>query len=511
MNILPLAEVDEAQCTARTTIEATYPMFQLRSAEAHRTRENSVWVENVLDGMTEPDRWVADSVQGCLYYWPREKSSEAPPPLLAPTLSELARIEGRDAEPVRRLVLDGITFTHGERFTWDADAIGLQHDWDLYDSPNALVRLRGAEDCAIRHCRFTACGGGAIRLDLHCQHNRIEDNWIQGIGGTGILLAGYGPGNKDENHANTVAGNDISLCGQLYWSSPGIFLWQSGHNTIIHNLVYDLPYDEIVVSGPRPDYLLAPRERREQFRANRWEEIGSTAADQLALIEREAAELGEVMANETRSFRWHRSLEQFLHARCNWIEANEIHHVIQLLSDGDAIYLSSSGYGNAVIGNYIHDVISPGTGGHLVRADDNQYRTRFEFNVIYRCSGTILTRISCDTENNFVIDLVLPQDADHPERRHKMINFFSGATGVETKRRNRHNLYYQSDYIDNFAHITDDFFGVGAQSHDIESDENLYFSALKSETLEDRLKLHRQQTGLDFNSVAADPMFIDLE
>lgn len=511
MNILPLAEVDEAQCTARTTIEATYPMFQLRSAEAHRTRENSVWVENVLDGMTEPGRWVADSVQGCVYYWPREKPIDAPQPLLAPALTELVCIAGSDAEPVRGLVLDGITFAHGERFTWDTEVIGLQHDWDLYDAPNALVRLRGAEDCVVCNCRFIASGGSAIRLDLHCQHNRIEDNWIQGIGGTGILLAGYGPGNKDENRENTVAGNDISLCGQLYWSSPGIFLWQSGHNTVIHNLIHDLPNDGIVVSGPRPNYLLTPRQRREQFRANRWEDIGTTAADQLVLIQREAAKRGEVLANETRSFRWHRSLEKFLHARCNRIELNEIHHVIQLLSDGDAIYLSSSGYDNLVRGNYIHDVISPGTGGHLVRADGNQYRTRFEFNVIYRCSGTILTRSLCDSENNFVIDLVLPQDADHPERRHKMINFFSGAAGVEAKRRNRHNLYYQSDYIDNFAHITDDFFGVGAQSHDIESDENLYFSPLEGSALADRLRHHIQQTGLDRNSLVADPLFVDLE
>jgi hypothetical protein len=518
MNILPLAEVDEAGCTARTAIDATYPMFQLRSAEAHRVRENSAWVENVFDGMTEPGRWVADSTRGRIYYWPREKSNDAPPTLLVPTLTELVRIAGSDSNPVRNLTLDGITFAHAERYTWDAGAIGLQHDWDLYDAPNALVRLRGAENCVVRNCRFTASGGGAIRLDLHCQRNHIEDNWIKGIGGTGILLAGYGPGNKDVNRDNFVEGNDISLCGQLYWSSPGIFLWQSGHNRIANNLVYDLPYDGIVISGPRPDYLMKQHNRREQFRANRWEEIDTEAAKLLANIKKDAANKGDVLEERTINFRLHLGLEKFLHARDNIIEANELHHVIQLLSDGDAIYLSGTGDNNIVRGNYIHDVISPGTGGHLVRADGSQYFTRFESNLIYRCSGTILTRSLCDAENNFIIDLVLPQDSDHPERRHKTINFFSGVQQTHRKRINRHNLYYQSDFIDNFAHIMDDFSGETANWEDVESDENLYFSPLESGirvdgvvlSLATRLEAHQQRTGLDQHSVIADPLFVDL-
>ena len=49
----------------------------------------------------------------------------------------------------------------------------------------------------------------AIRLDLYCQKNEISDNTISDIGGTGILLAGYGPGTKDANKNNVVVNNEI--------------------------------------------------------------------------------------------------------------------------------------------------------------------------------------------------------------------------------------------------------------------------------------------------------------
>ncbi|MHC4737230.1 MAG: right-handed parallel beta-helix repeat-containing protein [Planctomycetota bacterium] len=123
---------------------------------------------------------------------------------------ELIRLEGnvdkagpRD-EPVRNLCFRGLTFMHGERYSLAEDDKGLQHDWDMHDKANALVRLRGAENCTIEQCHFVHSGGGAIRVDLHGQENRIVGNHIEHIGGTGVLLCGYGPGTKDVNKNNLV-------------------------------------------------------------------------------------------------------------------------------------------------------------------------------------------------------------------------------------------------------------------------------------------------------------------
>ena len=146
VNILPLVSVNEEKQVATTSINATYPMNKL-----HFLKETeSCWVENVLEELDQPGEWVLNTEQGKLYLWPRNDST-----VLAPQLTELIRIEGEIDEdgptdnPVRNLCFRGLTFSHGERYSLAEEDAGLQHDWDLLDKANALVRLRGTENCTI--------------------------------------------------------------------------------------------------------------------------------------------------------------------------------------------------------------------------------------------------------------------------------------------------------------------------------------------------------------------------
>ena len=220
-NILPLQSVDEKAGIAKTSIEATYAMNVLHFL---KTTENC-WVENVLEELDEPGEWVLNTKEGKLYLWPRNQT-----PVLAPQLLELIRAEGNiDKEgptdiPVRNLVLRGLTFMHGERYSLAEGDAGLQHDWDILDKSNALVRLRGTENCTIEQCHFTHSGSGAIRVDLHGMENTISSNHIEQMGGAGILLCGYGPGTKDVNRKNLVYNNHIHHIGNIYIHSPGILL-----------------------------------------------------------------------------------------------------------------------------------------------------------------------------------------------------------------------------------------------------------------------------------------------
>lgn len=43
--------------------------------------------------------------------------------------------------PVRNLVFRGITFAHADRDVWRETDIGIQHDWEMIDKPDALFRL----------------------------------------------------------------------------------------------------------------------------------------------------------------------------------------------------------------------------------------------------------------------------------------------------------------------------------------------------------------------------------
>ncbi|NJL19007.1 MAG: right-handed parallel beta-helix repeat-containing protein [Bdellovibrionaceae bacterium] len=122
----------------------------------------------------------------------------------------------------------------------------------MYDKGNAIFRLRHAEHCTLQDCVLEASSGTGIRLDLYCQYNTVASNRLSHLGGTGILLSGYAPGLKDESKFNTVTNNYLHNVGEIYRHGPGIFIAQSGHNTISHNTIHDLGYSAMVISGCAP-------------------------------------------------------------------------------------------------------------------------------------------------------------------------------------------------------------------------------------------------------------------
>jgi hypothetical protein len=374
--------VDEAKLTATTTIPASYAL----GAQKKRARwPETAWIENAPEDLNEPGRWTANAWTRKIYLWPKgERPSEN---LIAPRLRELIRVAGRvdlagpKDEPVRGLIFQGLTFTHGRRDAWDQEhpGRGLQHDWDTYDHDNALLRFRGAESCAVRQCRFVNSDGGGLRLDLHCRDLRVEENVFAHLGGTGILLSGYGPGTKDCNQNNQILRNHIHHVGEIYWHSAGIFLTQSGRNRVAYNLIHNTPLNGLVVSGIRnlnPDSPLY-----ESQRTVRWHEIA----------ERKIISFPDTIP--------------YLHAKENVIEFNEIHHTMERLGDGNGIYLSGTGFRNVVRNNYVHDIVGQFSAG-AIRTDACQRGTIFENNVVAHCvSAGLILKDNNDAINNFIFDI----------------------------------------------------------------------------------------------------------
>ncbi len=365
VNYLTLSSVDEAKQEAKTTVPGTYRLCKVRNKDWPET----CWVENVLEALDEPGEWVLNTQQGRIYYWP-----ESPTPgenIFAPRLRELVRIEGKNVDsvsgdvPVRGIVLDGLVFTCGDRDVWTSEDKGIQHDWEMFDKDNAAVRFRGAADCAVRNCRIRNSGGTGIRIDLYGQNIEITGNKIFNLGGTGILLCGYGPGNKDVNKGHLIFNNEIHHIGRLYLHSPAFFVWQSGENKILNNYVHDLPYDAVVLSGVRPRYYgimdpvkwkgyKIPRGIRENMQVIRWDEVGEPKT-----------------AEEAR---------QYAHARNNVVQDNEFHNVMEVLGDGNAIYLSCAGEGNVIRRNLIYRT---GRAATEIRFDDDQEESTVAENIVF--------------------------------------------------------------------------------------------------------------------------------
>lgn len=480
VNILPLKSVDRQRQTAQTSIDATYAMNALHFLK----QTESCWVENALEELDQPGEWVLDSAAGKIYLWPRNTS-----PVLSPLLTEVIRVEGKiDSEgpadkPVRNLRFRGLTFMHGERYSIAASDAGLQHDWEMHDKASSLVRLRGAENCTIEKCRFAHSGSGAIRVDLHGQRNTISDNMIEHIGGTGILLCGYGPGTKDVNRKNVIYNNHIHHVGRIYSHSPGIMVWQSGENRVANNLVHHTPYTGIIISGCMTSFF--SRRGRELGRTVRRHEVSDLPT--------------QPDADDVRPY---------LHTRDNVFEYNEIHHAMELLGDGNGIYIRGAGPGNVIRRNYVHHLVAPMKMQAAIRTDGGQRDTLIAENLIYRCTSQgILLKLNNRCENNIIADIIAPPRGYYLAVREGPM---SGAT---IKR----NIFFSSSdectFIDELppgrGRTTEDRRGRKlAASHQADTDQNIYFCAANPELGHEMLKRQRH-SGVDARSLAMDPLFVD--
>ncbi|MEE9369117.1 MAG: right-handed parallel beta-helix repeat-containing protein [Pontiella sp.] len=486
-NTLPLESVDEVQHIARTAATPTY------SLQPHGTvsKGKDARIENSLALLDEPGEWMHDSRTDTLYLWP--PNGGEPSHITAPVLTELIRVEGKTDyagpidTPVRGLVFRGLTLMQGERFRWQGrTGWGVQHDWERFDSPSAMMRLRGAEDCAIEDCTFTTAGASGLRLDLHCQKIRVIGNRLCDLGGVGIFLGGYGPGTKDVNRDNRVENNLVHHIGQIYHGSPGIFVWQSGHNRVANNELHDLPYAGICVTGR---IVWGDSGREECAQTIRWDEVKANR---------------DTWEFSGRAASW-AEREKFLHSRINLVLRNDIHAVMQRCGDGNCIYISGAGGGNRVVENYCHDSQSM-TMNSTIRCDDDQNDTLITRNIIFRNAGDGEGFLS-KGKNDFVENLIIDMQSNN-DRHRGYLRFYGGIVEGSVY---EHNIFYsrragQTVLLENPA-LKDT---PGTKLRDSKADYNLFWCTEDPQWGADYLA-EQQDFGIETHSIAVDPMFEDID
>ena len=375
-NVISLDRIDAKNKIAHLAVDPTYQPINPR---------NRYWVENAIEYLDEPGEWVVNTNEGRIYMWPEKDVADMN--VIAPYLQEFIRVEGVEAGPVTsHLRFEGLTFTHGLRDTLREKDRGLQHDWEMYDKANAVIRFRHAEDCEVKSCVIKSSSGTGIRLDLHCQRIKINGNHLHHLGGGGVVLSGYGPGTKDVNKNNVVHDNYIHHVGELLLHSAAIFISQSGHNEITHNTIQEVPYNGMVVSGCRPHefYLV----KRIPFR-RAW--VSSIRFDECEPFIKKG--LAAKSQNRLSHFL------PLLHARENRIRMNDISRTLLKLHDGNAIYFSAMGENNLVERNYLHE--NHDTAG-AIRLDDNPSFTIIRENVITESERGFGLKGPADLVNNFV-------------------------------------------------------------------------------------------------------------
>ncbi|MEX0988215.1 MAG: right-handed parallel beta-helix repeat-containing protein [Bacteroidales bacterium] len=478
MNILPLESVDERNSIARTKIPSSYPLTRMKRV---RFPEGIVWVENVFEGMDDPGCWLINTQQQKVYLWP--ENIDPGQNIMAPKLSTLIKVEGdsriNESEdvPVTGIHFSGLSFTQADRTSWDANESGIQHDWEVENKDNAMLRFKGAEYCSVEACHFYNAGGNAIRLDYHAQHIEIKNSYFHDLGASAVMMLGYGPGTKDVNKYNKVVNNHIHDCGTIWWHSQMITAWQSGENLIAHNYIHNVPRKAVCITGVRPPFFSPDREKtRECSRSIRFDETGTASTlDELA---------------------------PYLHSRNNIVEFNHIHNALEKMGDGAAINVSGAGLGNIIRFNYVHDIQNPEVNSSI-RIDNAQNGTLINHNIVFRSPNAgIAPKGDNVVRNNFLIDV----SSGTGKGMIQALGNFGNSDIVK-------NVFVSTGEKDNFYSFIKDAKPpeVYQMMTDNRVDSNLYFSLSNPDFRENKILMDLQIHGFDNNSVYVDPLFENQE
>lgn len=283
------------------------------------------YFENSRQLLDKPGEWYFDKTSQYLYYMPKEGEDMAKVQAVIPAADKLITIEGEDkANLAQNIVISSLRLEYS---TWlEPDIYGTPSDvqanefqCSLEDKdkgasyfyrPAGLVEIKAAKNITLRRCVIRNAGGDGISVSGEGDNINITGNIIENTAASGIFAGNFnynlniGTINITNNYIKDIAGD--------YGGGCGILIPFVKRATVEHNEVCYAPYTGISLG---------------------W---GWSA--------------GRTIMNDTM------------------VRYNNVHHVMQLLNDGAAIYTLGNQQRSEIAYNYIHDIVwSPYAPLHEVR------------------------------------------------------------------------------------------------------------------------------------------------
>ena len=234
----------------RMTLKAVDPATNTATLSTARQeygddKDARYWVENAADALDAPGEWFLDRRSGTLSYLalPGEDVDQAQ--FVAPVLTQLIRLEGKEetGEFVHDIVLRGFTFAHTD---WPLPPKGYVDMQAAFDIP-AAVELVGARHCRIEQCNFVHLGQYALEVHKGSQDDQVVGNEMTDLGAGGVKVGDpeIPKGEAQATSGIVVSENYIHNIGIVYPAAVGVWIGQSSGNTVAHNEIADTYYTAI--------------------------------------------------------------------------------------------------------------------------------------------------------------------------------------------------------------------------------------------------------------------------
>ncbi len=186
--------------------------------------------ENVAEALDGKNEFYIDRAAKSIYVsaatWPQRAGD-----LVLPTTAQVLRIKGSDRVTVRE-----VQFSHTE-WCYPGETSG---DVQAAMSVPGAVEVSSSKDCDLDHCQFTNLGTYALEINAGSVGCAVRNSDLIDLGGGGVKIA------SGTSHS-TVENCIMTGGGRLHAPAVGVWIADSGYNTISRNLISDFYYTGVSI------------------------------------------------------------------------------------------------------------------------------------------------------------------------------------------------------------------------------------------------------------------------